>query len=166
MDKPVDIDQPGVDSVAEDISKFKSTVKKLTDTINQKTKPVAEKVQQGIAERAPAAIKEKIGQKPKLSWIKYLFIPIFIIFILVIIYRVLQDSPGNGEQTNVQEPTGVIEPTPTIEPVGPSRQSVYVNDPEIQRLQDELDVINNEMFSVPLRDSSLNPPVLDFNVSF
>ena len=166
MEKPVDIDQPGTDSVTEDLNKFRTTLKKITEGVQRKAKPVAQKVQQKIVEKTPVKIKEKITKKPKFGWVKYIFIPTFIIFVALIMYSLVKNNVENGGNGTDPEPTSVEEPTPTLEPVGPIRQSIYSEDKEIQEIQEQINVLNNEMFSVPLRDSILNPPILDFNISF
>lgn len=166
IDQPVDIDQGGIDSVAEDINKFKSSLEKLKRGFNKKAKPVADQVKKKVKEKAPVSVKEKIFKRLNLRWLKFLFVPLFIIFIGVIIYSLVRSSMENGSGESSQEPTGIETPTPTLEPIGTVRQSIYTQDAEIKELQEQLNVVNNEMFSVPLRDSTLNPPVLDFNIEF
>lgn len=166
QEKPVDIDQPGVDSVKEDISKFKDTLQKFTKEVQEKTEPVAKKVQEKIVEKTPEKLKATIKKGPNFGFIKYLFIPLFIIFVVVIIISLVRNVKQNGGHDGEPVPTSTEEPTPSLELIDNVRESVYANDSEILELQKELDVINNEMFSVPLRDSTINPPALDFNINF
>ena len=161
-----DIDQPGTDSVTEDINKFKESLTKLKQGVGQKVKPVVNKVQTKVEEKTPPSVKEKFTKRSKYGWIKFLFVPVFILFVALIMYSLARNGTDRGGEEVTPTPTVFQSPTPTIIPVGTVRQSVYSDDVEIQELQKQLDIIYNEMFTMPLRDSTLNPPVLDFNIEF
>lgn len=66
-------------------------------------------------------------------------------------------------QVNIPQETNR---TPTAVPYTPYLPSVYADDPEILRLEEDVRVLENEVARVNIREVKLIPPRLDFNISF
>ena len=69
----------------------------------------------------------------------------------------------NRDDTSIKTPIVVI---PTTQPFRPFRPSVYADDPEILRLEEDMNVLDIELSAVPLPESILIPPTLDYNIRF
>lgn len=67
-----------------------------------------------------------------------------------------EESPQNIPNVNI----------PTTQPFRPFRPSVYADDPDILQLEEDMNVLNIELSAVPLPESILIPPTLDFNIRF
>ena len=60
----------------------------------------------------------------------------------------------------------VIETTPPVVTYQPYTESIYANDPEVLRLDEDINVLGREISTTVLQDSILTPPKLDFNIKF
>jgi len=63
-------------------------------------------------------------------------------------------------------PIVVTNPSPTPIEQEQTQPSIYANDPDILKLQEDINVLDREVVGAQLRESTLNAPVLDFNISF
>ncbi|GEM_PF-6496824 len=63
----------------------------------------------------------------------------------------------------IPTPTPVVIATPTPEIKNPSE---YVGDPKLQKIEESVDKLNNDLTEVNLGESGLSVPVLDFNIRF
>ena len=147
----VDDMNPG-DSVAEDLKKFKGFTGKILGSAKSKTAEVAnsDKVKKGL-----------IGSGLLSKLIKF-FILIIILLVLAFfgmyIFRSFKGEDGNG---NI-----FVRPSPTPVTFTPAEQSVYANDTEILRLEEDIKVLENELSQTNIRESAFTAPTLDFNISF
>lgn len=64
--------------------------------------------------------------------------------------------------------TGQSQAVPTPTPVGfqPYKPSVYAGDPEVLKLEEEINILDREVSSAQIKETTLNPPTLDFNINF
>lgn len=64
-----------------------------------------------------------------------------------------------------QQP-GALFPSPTGVFYEPTRPSVYAEDEQVLKMEDDLRVLDREVVSTSLKESTLNPPILDFDIDF
>lgn len=147
------------DSVQEDLKKLRSVVGKIKSRILKIFKPFVKKG----AETAGATVKKSSDSIEK-NWrktikpIALVMIGIFIVFLGIILVRRYVINVVEEKQSGAIEPT--IPPFKTYEP------SIYADDDEVVAIEDELSILENEIDNVRVIESSLAPPVLDFDVSF
>jgi hypothetical protein len=80
----------------------------------------------------------------------------------LVVFRSMPPSGSrNGAGLNGTE--GEI-PTPFTD--GSFRPSKYADDPEILQIEEDLSVLEREINRAILRDNTINPPSLDFNIQF
>lgn len=65
-----------------------------------------------------------------------------------------------------ESPVIVSGPTPTAVEYIPSIPSLYATDETVLNLEQEISVLDREIAGVQLRETTLNPPILDFNINF
>ena len=72
----------------------------------------------------------------------------------------LLKKAGEGQEQ------GTAEPTPTPAGYQLYKPSVYAGDPEILKLEEEINIFDREVSGTVLKETTLNPPTLDFNIDF
>ncbi len=82
--------------------------------------------------------------------------------VLVVVLIILNLSLGILRR---EPPIGDPTPVPTFE-IDTSRPSIYAKDEEVLDLEERISVLDSELSNVVLRDITLRPPELDFNLSF
>src|SRR3989344_8956384 len=143
------------DSVSQDIKTAKKIVSGVVKGISQKVEPVA---QQKIEKASKSGIFKKL-----LKIILILFFLSILIFIGLSFYRTLgKDGNGNGGVTI--SPEDKVTPTPYV--YNPYKPSIYAVDPEILTLEEDITLLEKEIFRAIIREDKLFPPVLDFKVEF
>jgi hypothetical protein len=88
---------------------------------------------------------------------------VFIVLVVAsVIIRMIMKKQSDDGVYNIT-PSGL---TPT--PVGhySYRPSIWVNDPEVMKLGEDVDVLKSEISQTSLREVVQSPPTLDFRVSF
>lgn len=130
---------------------FSQASQKINELVSKKTpeeKPVESEV-----------TNEGAGKIP-LNWKKLIpFSPLLIIIILALYIQLFSKSKLDG--ANVNTP-----PTPTYSPYQKFKPSVYADDPVVIGLEETINVLDREMSTTPLTESTLTPPVLDFSIGF
>lgn len=87
------------------------------------------------------------------------------VLLIILVFSVLIPLIRNMGGPEV-EPTFVQTESPTPVEYIPSIPSVYATDPEIVKLDEDISVLDLEIAGTQLRETTLNPPSLDFNISF
>jgi hypothetical protein len=59
-----------------------------------------------------------------------------------------------------------LPPVPTIPPFQRFKPSIYADDPVILKLQEDISVLDRELSNTQIKETILEPPSLDFNVTF
>jgi len=152
----------GGDSVVQDLEGLKKIVGKFSKNIGTAVSPSLEK---GLKSSTKAAGNfAKAADKSKL-FKNVLRIFLILIFLMVAAFVAMRLFRTYQEDTPQDEPTitGIETPTPIVfQPA----ESVYANDPVILKLQEDIEVMVREIAGTNIKVTTLNPPSLDFNVSF
>jgi len=143
------------DSVAQDIQNAKKLVSGVIKGISNKVEPVAEAK---IKKAKSSSILKKILK----LFLILIFLAIFI-FVAIMFVRTL-GKPGNGGNGVNVNPSDAPTPTPFV--YNPYKPSIYANDPEILALEQDITLLEKEIFRAILREDKLFPPVLNFKVDF
>ena len=165
------VDKNEEDSVAQDIGRLKSFVQKLTGQAKIKAKPYQEKVKPAVQSATSVKTKEKANKiMSSFTKIAIFVVIIFVTLLFVMIgFSILQkfgqsgEEGGEGETEATEE---VVYPIPTIIPYTPSSPSVYASDTVILKMDEDIKILGSEMFSIPIHESKLYPPSLDFSIKF
>lgn len=151
------------DSVVSDIKNFKSFTKESLGKISTALKPYAKK-----GSEASSTVVAKAGGLVDKNFLRQLiriFLILFFLLVLIFVGIRLFKVSTNGENGDGGGGGGVVV-TPTPIDYQPYRPSIYNDDPEIKKLEEDISVLQGEMSSTNLRETDLNPPNLDFNISF
>jgi hypothetical protein len=159
---PVNADDP----LHDDLAKATSLLKNLTAKLPKVSIPT------------PNTAVPQSPQDPQLAQVSELikpnklkkFLPaiiggvILLIFVLIGIFVVM---PLISKIRTPKE-TPIVVTTPSPEPIEltPSQPSIYASDAEIIQLQEDINVLDREVVGTQLRETTLNAPVLDFNITF
>lgn len=121
-------------------------------------------------ELVPAKSAKKKTALPKFNWkIGVIIFAGVMFFGTMIISLIFNKSPTTGP---VGQPGSPFEPTPTTVPLPSIPEfpiedpSVYVDDPQVLQLQSTLESLLKQLDDLDLRESDLDPPVLDMEVRF
>lgn len=158
--KPIDPEDP----LHQDLEKASSVFKKITSKLKKTTDPL---VARGNALSAQAVSSSNTFVKTD-KFKKVLPIMIFggvlVVLILIGVTVILPLLSRMG----TKEETPIVVTSPTAPPIEftPSEPSVYANDPAILQLEEKISVLDREIVGAQLRESTLNPPTLDFNITF
>ena len=85
---------------------------------------------------------------------------LFLFVIAVLIYRFYNLTQQDGSE---ETPSG--EPTVTVTYI-PYKESIYTTDPDISKLEESINTLKREVVNTKITITTLNPPILDFNISF
>ena len=130
---------------------FNQVSQKIRELVSKKTAKVktVEDIKKNVT----------VGKIP-LNWRKLIpFSPLLIIIIFALYVQLF--SKGKPDSTNVN-----TFPTPTYSPYQKFKPSVYADDPVVIGLEETINVLDREMSTTPLTESTLTPPVLDFVIGF
>lgn len=148
---------PEEDSVTKDFRNIFGFFGKVFGKATQKIQPSVQKAGKGSPQTAAQIASHGFFVKVVRLFIILVFLMI-IIFIGVRIYTILQDDGGNGVTTVYTSPTPV--------PYKPSKPSVYAEDEFILDLEEKLRVLEREIAGMSIRETTLTPPILDFDINF
>ena len=155
--------EPSEDSVKKDIEKLKKVISKVGVGVSKKVTP---KIEQGseIKYAASNAFKRANGADFIVKILKGFIIGV-VLLTLIYLGVTLFRSVGNGA-SNKKDISQVTGPTPTNIEFQPYKPSVYAEDAEILGFEESLNILEKEIASTNIRETSLNPPKLDFNINF
>lgn len=120
-------------------------------------KPVGKKTKEPLSEIRLTNYLNKFEKK--------LFIPFLVIFVLVLLFLFFfLKNQKYAPQITIPSPAPTPSPTPIIEQV--TSPSAYATDSAILKIEEDLKNINNDLQSVDLKETSLYPPLLDWEVKF
>lgn len=154
------------DSVSGDIEQLKKLVGKFSTNINKSVGPVVQKGLQTSGKKASAFGKS--NQKFLRTVLKIFFIVILIIIVAFIgmqFFKKLPGGGGGGEATPTSEESKLtVTPTPIV--YNPTKPSIYADDPVVLKLEQDIDLLVREISGTNIKETQLNPPVLDYSISF
>lgn len=154
--------EPQEDSVSGDIKMFKGLVKEGLGKAKVFMKPYAQKGTESVAttsETVKASVDNKFIKVVVRSFIVVFFVMI-LAFIASFLFKRLKEEGSTVNPENIT----VITPTPiAFEPYIPS---VYAEDPEILNLEQQITILDGEIRGIIIKESGINPPSLDYDVSF
>jgi hypothetical protein len=153
-------------SVIDDFNKIRSFTQKFTSAAEEKAAPL---IQKGKAESA--VIGASAGKVVDTSFIrkiiKILVVILAVMLIIYIAFKLFGNSniklPGITGQSTLT-PSDSVSVTPFD--LHQVTNSIYAKDPEVLKIEENIKVLHGELNNTELKDSSLNPPNVDFNVSF
>jgi hypothetical protein len=156
---PQESREPQEDSVASDIKMFKDFAEKSFEKTKTILTPFAKK---GVssATGASKAVSSSVDNKFIKTLIRsflIIFFAIVLIFIAVYLFRMLKQENGSV-------PTGSTSTTPV--PFAPSKPSVYAQDAEVLKLEEDINILERELTTVNIKEDGINPPKLDFDIKF
>jgi len=144
--RPEDIKKEGI--VSKSMQQFKGVVGKVTPPPSTEAK--------GKGTKSPTGKK---GLPKPLLGIMVAVVLLLIISLLIskLVPAIRKDGKKDG---------GAAQPTPT--PVGfiKYKPSVYAGDPKVLALEEEVNILDGEVRSIILKDDTLKPPTVDFNINF
>jgi hypothetical protein len=148
------------DPLKKDLEKAKNLFSKFSSRAHTLADPAIERgmaVSNEAASASSAFVKTNRFKK---------IIPIIIVLVLIILFGFLAlmflRRNGGGEEI----PVVISDPTPTLAPFVPSQPSIYSSDAEVLKLEQDITVLDQEIAGTALRETTLNPPSLDFNINF
>jgi hypothetical protein len=145
------------DSVAEDIKHLKT----FTHHVEEKLNPFVKKGKEKSGKVVTSAAKV-IDTKLLRLLVSILMILIFagvVFFIASRFYKtVTEEDGGNGVAVEQVSPTGVDYQF--------QDPSAWAEDPVVKQIEQEVGTLEREVINAIIKETNLNPPTLDFNVSF
>lgn len=158
---PLQNQEPQEDSVDGDIKMFKSFVNKGVGMVKTYLTPFAKKGTESVT-NTTFAVKSSVDNK----FIKIAVRSFIIIFFLIILIFVALYLFGRlKKEVEIVSPDNPVE-TPTPASFNPYKPSVYADDPEILILDEEINLLEGDIRGETIRESGINPPSLDYNISF
>ncbi len=148
------------DSVAADIKKFKGFAGNVKETISSSLQPVIKKGARsgsGITSSASGLIDKKFLQR----LIKIFLVLLFVMVLLVIGLQLFIPDDNNGP-SNGSNP----EETPVIPTYQPTFPSVYSDDKEVLKIEEDLNILEREISGTRIDETTLNYPDLDYKITF
>lgn len=148
------------DSVATDIKTFRSFTKRSIAKLSTMLKPYAKKggdVSSSAATKAGEIVDKKFLRK----LVRIFLILFFLLILIFVAIRLFKTSTNGGNGGGIAN-----QPTPTPINYEPYKPSVYADDPVIKKLEEDINVLEGEISGTNIRETDLNPPTLDFNISF
>jgi hypothetical protein len=147
---------PQEDSVLKDLRNIKNFAGKVFGKAAVKLQPSGK-----TAGSSPQTASQTAGHGLFVKIVRLFIIFIFLLILVYIgvrIYTLLQEDGENGSP--------VVYTTPTPVPYKPSKPSVYAEDEFILDLEETLKILEREIAGINIRESTLTPPILDFNINF
>ena len=147
------------DSVANDMKSFKEFAKKSVEKTKTVLSPFAKKSVTSATD-ASKVVSTSVDNKFIKILIRtflILFFIIVLVFIAFYLFRTIQEENGVVR-------TDGVSVTPV--PFAPYKPSVYAQDPEVLRLEEEINILERELARVSVKEDGINPPKLDYDISF
>lgn len=160
-DNKVDNQISESDKIEEEEKEEESTRDKI---VKKFSSDIADLVKNIIKGKGPSGSVSETTTKIKkpfslINIVKIIFLGVLVLIIFFGLYiRFFWKKPGQSSGANI--------PTPTYSSFEKFKPSVYAQDPIVLKLEETVNVLDQEMSTTPLTESTLMPPLLDFNISF
>lgn len=155
------------DSVSRDLEQARKIVGKLSGAVSKAVTPVVAK---GVSSSEKTAAKFLKKDNKFLKIILRLFIILIFLMIAVFVGLKLFQSgavvvkPPVKPSPNILSITLTVTPTPVV--YNPMKPSVYADDLVVLKLEQDINILTREIAGTNIKETQLNPPSLDFNISF
>jgi len=151
------------DPLHQDLAKASSLIKTISAKLPKVALPIVPKTE--TPQDPQISQVSEIIKPNKVKKLIPLIIGLVILLVLVLVgffaYSYIAKLRAPKEN-----PIVVTNPSPTPIEQEQTQPSIYANDPDILKLQEDINVLDREVVGAQLRESTLNAPVLDFNISF
>lgn len=148
------------DPIAKDLAVAGGFFKKLSAKVSQVTTPAINKGKE-VSEEAVSTGGEFVKTDKFKKILPMILFALVLLLILGVGFYFVR-----GFMNRTVDPTIVEGPTPTLVEYIPSEPSLYVTDEEVLKLEQQISVLDREIAGVQLRETTLTPPTLDFNINF
>jgi hypothetical protein len=148
------------DSVKEDFKKARGMIQKVALEILSRTAPSAEK-RKMLGQKGLSYAKNVVDvsfTRKVVNLFMVVFFGLIIFFVVVRLNKYLGNSKDQG--------TFVPSKAPTVPPFQRTEPSLYADDAEILKIEEDAKVLLNEIIEKSLEDSSISTPQLDENIDF
>jgi len=153
----------GEDSVLEDARNFKVFIERLKKRLKEKVSPQVSRLQSKLSTSQKAGLVAKIDLRDFFKiLIKTLLILVLTLTLFYIGFTLFKSLLDNSKENGATVPTALT-PFPSYEPF---KESYYATDSGVLRIEEDINILGREMSTTVLRETNLDPPSLDFNVSF
>jgi len=153
------------DPLTGDLAKAGNLIKGLTSKLQKTAEPMTTQVQATASQmqtNANAFVKTDKFKKIIPILIFGVVILIIVLAVIILAPKVLQNIK-NGSK----EPTQIVsEPTITPAEYTPEVPSVYATDEDVLKLEEQILTLDREVVGTQVKETTLNPPGLDFNINF
>src|SRR5260221_6686240 len=158
--KPMSPDDP----LHQDLEKAISLLKTITAKLPKVSLPIPSKPV--VPQDSQLSQISELVKPNKLKNILPIFVVGIVVLILVVAGVVFIVPYIKNLQKPKVNPIVITEPSPTPIEQPQTQPSIYANDPDILKLEEDINVLDREVVGTQLREPTLNAPVLDFNISF
>lgn len=156
LQKPQEIQE---DSVAGDIRMLKNLIAKIIEKIGIVIAPYTKKgisVVGGVTGNVSLPVDSKFIKTLVRIFLIALF-AIVLIFIAVYLFNTLKKEYQIDQATTINV---------TPAPFDPGRASVYAQDPEVLKLEEDINILERELNRINIKEEDVSLPGLDWNISF
>ena len=151
---------PAPDPVAQDLESLKKLVGKFSGKVKTSVGPQMTKATSSTSTSFVKTVDKGFIKKILRVFLVIVFLMIAV-FVGMKLFKTYQENGGGVS------PTGTVtEPTVTPIVYEPFKPSLYAEDPEILKLEEDIDVLVREISGSNIKEITLNPPTLDFNITF
>ncbi|OGM10407.1 hypothetical protein A2Z67_02900 [Candidatus Woesebacteria bacterium RBG_13_36_22] len=147
------------DSVANDIRMFKDFAKRNIEKTKTILTPFAKKGASSatdVTKVVSSSVDNKFIKALVRSFLIIFFV-IVLIFIATYLFKTLKKENGIVHNNGVS-----VTPVP-FEPYKPS---IYAQDAEVLKLEEDVNILERELAEVKIKEDGINPPKLDYDISF
>lgn len=149
------------DSIKTDFKNFALFLSKLVSRSSSVLGPIASNQSQKVSKKLG-----NLSSSNKMNFkkiIKILIIISFLIILALLGSRVFKKVAELNDQTKPQ-PTTMETPTPAV--FQPYKPSEYADDPEVLKLEEDVNILERELARTGIKEDRLYPPQLEFKVDF
>lgn len=150
---------PQEDSVAQDLQKVKTIFEKINDNMRSFITPFAKKSATSATHTAQA-VRASVDNNFLGNLVRtflILFFSLVLVFIAIYLFRKIKSDEISTEVPSI---------TTTPPPFEPFKPSVYAQDPEVLKIEEDVNILERELNQTKIREEGINPPSLDFDISF
>lgn len=150
------------DSVSQDIESLRKLVGKFSQGVSKSVTPAVSKGMETSSQKA-SSFANKVDKKFLRRILQIFFVIVFLMVAAFIGIKLFKGLPPK-EGPNTAAPSTVTTPTPLT--YVPFKPSIYAQDEVTLKLEQDIDVLTREISGTNIKETQLNPPALDYNVSF
>jgi hypothetical protein len=159
---PVNPDDP----LHEDLTKAATLLKTITSKLPKIALPIPKSVPDlTVQDPSHAQVSELIKPNKLKKFLPAIIGGVILLVLILVGLFVIAPIISKIRAPKIN-PIVVTNPSPTPIEQEQTQPSIYANDPDILKLQEDINVLDREVVGTQLRETTLNAPVLDFNITF